>query len=276
MAGPASFDPPRPGRPPLRVSVSVPARRARGLRGSFLFSLGFHVVLIAILFAGAPGPSRRSIPKDAKIITVSLASLPRAASGPAPAVETKGAPPKPTTVRQKKPPEEDKKPKVDLEKPKKKPKEEEKPEPPPVMKSNEPATKAVEPEPIGSPTGAERAGGPGLGVPSGGSGIGLSGAGTDTDFPFTYYLIAVRNKIAAHWAPPSGVSAGGAALKATIYFRILRGGSVTDAEVEQTSGVGFYDQSAVRAVQAAMPLPPLPEEFPDEYLGVHFDFQYVE
>lgn len=269
MAGPARLE-----TPPRRTGAPG-ARRGRGFRGSLAASLALHVVLIAILFAGAPGPSRR-LPKNAKVYTVSIASLPRAASGPAPALETKGQPPRPTTVRQRKPPEEDKKPKVNLEKPKRKPKEEPKPEPPPTVKSQEPATKAVEPAPVGTPAGAERAGGPGLGVPSGGSGIGLSGAGTDTDFPFTYYLVAVRNKIAAYWAPPSGVSAGGAALRATLYFRILRGGAVTDLQVEQTSGVGFYDQSAARAVQAAMPLPPLPEEFPDEYLGVHFDFQYVE
>jgi hypothetical protein len=211
----------------VRAPKHAGARRP-GMRGSFLASLGLHAVLVAILFAGAPGPSRH-LPKNAKVYTVNLASLPRAASGPAPALEAKGLPPRPTTVRQKKPPPEETKPKVNLEKPKPKPKpkQEKKPETPaPPIKSEEPATKAVAPAPEGSPQGAERTGGPGLGLPSGGSGIGLSGAGTDTDFPFTYYLVAVRNKIAAYWAPPSGVSAGGAPLRragrAILGRRVLR------------------------------------------------------
>lgn len=252
------------------------AVRRPGLRGSLIASLVLHACLVALLFAGAPGPSRRAV-KAEKVYTVNLASLPRSGGGPVvTAAEPKGRPPRPTTQRVRKPPPEDEKPKVNPEKPKRKKPEEPKPEPPPPIKSNEPATQASEPAPAGTPTGTERPAGAGLGLPSGGSGIGLSGAGTDTDFPFTYYLIAVRNKIANQWSPPKGVSSGGAALRSTLYFRILRGGTVTDVAVEQSSGVGFYDQSALRAVQAAMPLPPLPEEFPDEYLGVHFDFQFVE
>jgi TonB family protein len=251
------------------------ARKAPGFRWGLAASLTLHAALLLAAVAGAPAPAARRVTKDEKVYVVNLASLPRAGAGVlATEAAPKGQEPRPTTQRMKRPEEEKKKPEINLGKPKKKPaKKEEKPKPVPTDKV---ATKSVEPAPVGSRDGAKGASGGALGIPGGGSGIGLSGTGTDSDFPFTYYLIAVRNKIALRWSPPRGVSAGGAALRVTLHFRILRGGTVTDLEVEQASGVDFYDQSAVRAVQAAMPLPPLPEEFPDEYLGVHFDFQFVE
>ena len=38
----------------------------------------------------------------------------------------------------------------------------------------------------------------------------------------------------------------------------------------------FFDQTTMRALLAATPLPPLPAGFTDNYLGVHFGFEYQQ
>lgn len=96
----------------------------------------------------------------------------------------------------------------------------------------------------------------------------------DTQFPFAYYLTIVRNKISSNWLPPRAHAAAGS-VRVKVHFVILGGGQVTRVVVEETSGVPFFDQSALRAIYASDPLPPLPEEFPDAELGVHFSFEFV-
>jgi TonB family protein len=100
--------------------------------------------------------------------------------------------------------------------------------------------------------------------------IGMSGApGVVSNFPFSYYLISVRNSIARNWYEPQVTRR----TRCTIAFRIRRDGTVEDARVETPSGVPTFDQTAVRAVVAASPLPRLPADFKSDQLGVHFDFE---
>jgi len=97
---------------------------------------------------------------------------------------------------------------------------------------------------------------------------------TDGDFRFAYYLAALRNKIGSRWVPPAGLESGGRRVRAVLYFRISRDGQVSLAQVESTSGFAFFDQTALRALLSATPLPPLPAGYTDQYLGVHFGFEY--
>jgi TonB family protein len=99
---------------------------------------------------------------------------------------------------------------------------------------------------------------------------------TDGDFRWAYYLAAIRNKIGAHWVPPPGMEARGRSVRATLYFRIHRDGQVSLASVESSSGYVFFDQTTMRALLAATPLPPLPAGYTDDYLGVHFGFDYQQ
>lgn len=98
----------------------------------------------------------------------------------------------------------------------------------------------------------------------------------DTDFRFAYYLAAIRNKIGSHWVPPPGLDARGRQIHATLYFRIQKDGQISVAQIETTSGFAFFDQTALRALLAATPLPPLPAGFTDNFLGVHFGFEYQQ
>jgi len=96
----------------------------------------------------------------------------------------------------------------------------------------------------------------------------------DSNFEFTYYLMLLRNKIASNWAPPAGVSSG-QPVRAVVYFKVGRDGSVQGARLESSSGVEFFDRSAVRAVMISDPLPPLPLGYAGSDLGVHFGFEWA-
>lgn len=103
-------------------------------------------------------------------------------------------------------------------------------------------------------------------VPVGGSGVaGLEGG----DFPYTVYLEQMQRNIGKQWLRP--LMHGEPA--ATIYFRIQRDGTITDARIAVPSISGVFDRNALRAVMAASPLPPLPYGYNGKYLGVHLQFR---
>jgi len=126
---------------------------------------------------------------------------------------------------------------------------------------------------------------PAAGVPSGlkteTASLGAPGLSGDVsvdaaDFAFTYYLIAVRNRVGQNWGAPAGLETSGNVVRCTVYFKIDRLGGVSDVKLEESSGVAFFDQSAVRAVSVSSPLPPLPEDYAKGSLGVHFGFQFKD
>ncbi len=90
------------------------------------------------------------------------------------------------------------------------------------------------------------------------------------DFPFLYYLAAVRNKVSSNWNPLSTSEA-----RTVVFFRVYRDGSLADTYLETPSGNVVFDQAALRAVVVSEPFPPLPDEFDGTNLGVHFAFQYA-
>lgn len=111
--------------------------------------------------------------------------------------------------------------------------------------------------------------GPVEGAPGLTAGVAVDAA----NFEFTYYLIALRNRIGRNWAAPAGLGSG-TAVRAVAYFQIRRDGTVQDIMIEEPSGQAFFDQSALRAVTISSPLPPLPLGFEGDRLGVHFAFEY--
>jgi TonB family protein len=92
------------------------------------------------------------------------------------------------------------------------------------------------------------------------------------DFPFQWYLSAVQRKVYGQWVQPVSSPQG---QRAVITFEIARNGEVTRARIEKTSGDAAYDLSALRAVNAANPLPPLPADFKGSVIRVHFGFDYT-
>ncbi len=101
----------------------------------------------------------------------------------------------------------------------------------------------------------------------------LKVAGTNS--ALSQYLALIQNKISALWtAPPVDLS--GKPLQVVIRFRLHRTGSVTAVEIERTSGNGYYDDAGLRAVKAALPLPPFPASLAEPYLDAHFSFTVGE
>jgi protein TonB len=93
-----------------------------------------------------------------------------------------------------------------------------------------------------------------------------------SNFSDDFYLNLVITKIANNWLNPLR---GGRKLAVIVYFRIQRSGEVTDAAVKQKSGNPVFDQSALRAALAAAPLPPLPDDYTGDFLGVNFEFEHT-
>lgn len=91
--------------------------------------------------------------------------------------------------------------------------------------------------------------------------------GVDGDFPYTWYLTTVQNRITGNWnrfnRTPQRVQ---------IYFRIKRDGSIEGERIESPSLDGSFDQGALLAVKRSNPLPALPPEYPGKVLGVRFWF----
>lgn len=111
------------------------------------------------------------------------------------------------------------------------------------------------------------AGPPGLGLggPSGGSAF-------DQDFEYAYYVRQMLAKIHQHW---QRTAVRGTAV-VVIRFTIQRNGAVTNPEVETSSGVSVLDRGSLRAVMLADPLPPLPNSYSRDEVGVHLRFTYSD
>ena len=111
------------------------------------------------------------------------------------------------------------------------------------------------PAPLGRPTGS-----------AAGSGALTLNVG---DFPFAWYLRQVEGKISERW---EGRAQDGS--QPHVVFEIGRDGKVRALAVEKSSGNPLYDQAALRAINDAMPFPPLPQDFKEPFLRIHLGFNY--
>ena len=109
-----------------------------------------------------------------------------------------------------------------------------------------------------------------------GMGFGLSsGAGGPggfldvANFCCPAYLATMRDMVIRNWSSKQGVQA-----VAQLRFVIQKDGRIVDISVEQSSGRQDLDFLASRALQLSK-LPPLPAEYSEPALTVHFVFEYV-
>jgi protein TonB len=107
-------------------------------------------------------------------------------------------------------------------------------------------------------------------------GLGLGGAGGgspfDQDFEYAYYVQQMLTRIHQRW---QRTAVRGTAV-VVVRFTIARDGRILDAEIETSSGVLILDRSSLRAVMLADPLPPLPNSYPKDQVGVHLRFTYTD
>ena len=89
------------------------------------------------------------------------------------------------------------------------------------------------------------------------------GGGGDTlrGLPFILYTQQVKQRVKQSWIvaePKSG-------LTAVVRFGILANGEVVEVELAERSGDTVFDESAIRAVRKASPLPPPPAAYRNEF-----------
>ena len=132
----------------------------------------------------------------------------------------------------------------------------------------------------GSGTGTGSGSGTGTGTGSG-SGTGGSPEGSPWGSPFggsalqsklDEYYNTIWEKIKKEWTLPGGLPKGKTGLETVIVIVIEREGRIQKSWFEKRSGNALYDQSAMRAIKKADPLPPIPKEFSDNTfeIGIRF------
>lgn len=257
-------------RPPVVGLRAFCNRGDRLLRRSLVASGALHLVGLIVISIAWAGPAQ--MPWRQAPMMVSLVTLPE------PEPETPVTVPKREEKPKPKPkPEPPKpKPKPEPEPPKPEPPKPEPPKPEPeapvlkeVAKKKEPPPEPVsqetpaqpvpqEPEPQASPTSLDVS------------------AQVEEDFPFSYYLALVQQKIAREWEPPAGMPTGEDSPAATLRFRIDRQGLVSAIQVEEASASALYDRSAFEALVRAQPLQPLPATYQGRWLTVHLRFRIAD
>ena len=105
----------------------------------------------------------------------------------------------------------------------------------------------------------------GDGIVGGGGGGGGGGLG---DINQTYFVIAL-SKIEPFFKPP--ISRAG--MECRVRFYIQRDGTISNIQIDKSTGISTYDQSAVQALEQAK-LPPLYDGIKESYLDVVVTFNY--
>lgn len=120
----------------------------------------------------------------------------------------------------------------------------------------------------GSGTGSGPAGSPSGGSPWGSS----SGGSSALESRLSDYYSEIWAKIKKEWTLPGDLPKGKTSLETVIVITLNRDGKVQKSSFEKRSGNAHYDQSAMRAIKKAEPLPPIPKEFSDETfeIGIRF------
>jgi TonB family protein len=238
-------------------------------RQMLVWSLALHVLFFsAVALAAALKPRRSVLPQPvATFMNINLGqSGPISGAGGGAAQ----APPKPTP--EPPPPEEPQEKEPTVVRPTKEERDE---IPLPDAKVQK---KASEPKPDSGLRGADAASADSAKLASGPSlpGLGLGGAGGgspfDQDFEYAYYVQQMLARIHQRW---QRTAVRGTAV-VIVRFTIARDGRVLDAEVETSSGVSILDRSSLRAVMLADPMPPLPNSYPRDQVGVHLRFTYSD
>ena len=110
--------------------------------------------------------------------------------------------------------------------------------------------------------------GMGFGLSSSGGG-GIGGSLDVQNFCCPEYLSDMVTRIRSNWVQQQD-AAGAVGLK----FTILRGGQITDIQIERSSNFAALDLASQRALYLTAKLQPLPSAFPDDHLTVHVTFDY--
>ena len=254
-------------------------RHRRGEALALAAAVVLHALVVAAALVlpalGQDEPPPR--PEFAVVRVVPLQALGTKDVAPAPRPET--AKPEPPTPE---PPQAEPAPEPEPAPPPPKPE----PRPEPAPPQAQPAPQPARPEPArqeppreepaprpSTDSGAEGTGGGRRGSPTG-SPLGTSAFGSrlgvdDPSFQHDYYLERIAAMIEERWTRPPTEGA----VEVMVHFRIDKDGTIAELTVVQPSGHNPFDLAALRAVQNASPLPPLPRSYRKDSLGVNLIFR---
>jgi TonB family protein len=109
-----------------------------------------------------------------------------------------------------------------------------------------------------------------------GSGVTASSGGdSGADERINAYYREIWSRVKAQWALPGGMMPQ-KPLESVIAITILRTGAVTEVKFEQRSGNRYFDESVMKAIQKASPLPPLPDWINGRSLNIGIRFHSAE
>jgi periplasmic protein TonB len=105
------------------------------------------------------------------------------------------------------------------------------------------------------------------------SGAGQVGIGPNSPLGnrLGWYAELVRQRIAQNWQT-NGLDARSQSQSAIVSFYIMRDGSIRSPQIVQSSGNPSVDNTALRAVYSANPLPQLPPQITENYISAQFTF----
>ncbi len=115
--------------------------------------------------------------------------------------------------------------------------------------------------------------GTGAKQPSGGRG---SGSGLPSGPAAEEYYASLWQKIHDAWLVPSSMAASSYGYETIIAITIHKDGTITDMSVEKSSGNIYFDQTAIRAIKKASPLPPFPPSWLQNNMDIGIKFSCKE
>ena len=228
----------------------------RGLPVSILIhALTIGLVLV---FGNTVNQKQFEVPRTIGVRLVELPKVQQPKTEPLDPVKIV-EPPKPKPkVQEELPPKE-----VPEEKPE--PKVEKKPDPIKEIIPEEPAAEPLDESAQDLPSDSETPATAAVALPTG-----ASVAGTDSNFPFAWYLSVMEGQVARNWNPRQ-MGYNNSGVSCVLHFTIQRSGAVSQVTITRSSGIGVFDREALRAVQSTR-LPQLPGDFGASTLGVTMTF----
>lgn len=96
--------------------------------------------------------------------------------------------------------------------------------------------------------------------------------GIEVDEAMKHYYSAVYQRIHRQWILPD-LQNWDSGLQGIVIITVRRNGTIINSRFESESSNNYFNQSLLKAVRAAEPLPPFPEEFKQQHLEIGLRFR---
>ncbi len=93
---------------------------------------------------------------------------------------------------------------------------------------------------------------------------------SETSVDFAPFMKKLQRDIKLNWKPPKKNESN----RVVLLFTVSKNGKVSNIKVLKSSGYKDVDKAAIKAVKDTAPFQPLPAEFEDNQVDIHFKFDY--